>query len=241
MRLNGSIIIELTRWCNLECGHCLRGERQRMRLKKEYLNQFLSNFNYIDTVTFTGGEPTLAVDLIEHFMDYCRIHDLNFSNYYIATNAEKITKRFLNVWGRLHNWADSNEISAIDISNDKFHMGNPQAYKLLDYAEMNGMENCHFKYNKFKPDYENCISEGRAENWSSRKSNAPEFMIRTEKDQDIIGYIEGELYLNCKGNIINGCDWSFESQDKPEHIISHVSTFEPEMLYKWGKEEEENV
>jgi len=32
-----------------------------------------------------------------------------------------------------------------------------------------------------------------------------------------------------------------EKEFKPENIISHVSTFEPEMLYKWGKEEEENV
>lgn len=240
MQLYGNVIIELTRWCNKTCSHCLRGSRQRIKQTRANMYTFLSNFDGIDMVTFTGGEPTLVPELIGEFIDICRVRDIRVGSYYIATNAHRITKEFLNMWERLHHWCDDNEVSAIDISNDKFHEENKHAYKLLDFAEYHGF-NCNFKYNKrmFEPDYHNCISEGRAKDWSTRSVEKTPFMIRTEKERGIIGYIEGELYLNCKGNIIHGCDWSFKNQDKPENIISHVSTFEPEMLYKYGKEEED--
>jgi hypothetical protein len=60
------------------------------------------------------------------------------------------------------------------------------------------------------------------------------FSIDSEIRNGVISYTEGDLYLNCKGNIINGCDWSFENQDNPKNIISHVSTFDPKMLYKYA-------
>jgi hypothetical protein len=237
-KLNGSVIIEVTRWCNLECEHCLRGNRQRKKQTYENLYNFLRNFSYVDVVTLTGGEPSLAPDVIGLFIDACRHLDLRVGSYYMATNAHKISTKFLKVWERLHHWCDDNDISNVDISNDKFHLSNNDQWKLLDYAELNGLP-CHKKYNKkiFLPDYEDCISEGRAENWSKKTTEKTPFILRLSEDE--ISYADGELYLNCKGNVIHGCDWSFESQDKKENIIAHVSEFEPEMLLKLGTVEED--
>jgi hypothetical protein len=190
----------------------------------------------VDTVTFTGGEPTLAPEIIGLFIGACRNHSVGVGNYYIATNAERITRKFLNVWERLHAWCDDNEISSVDISNDQFHCGNPDAHKLLDFAEENNLT-VHYKYDKWKPDYEHCISEGRAENWGKKVVEKTPFLYNIW-EEDVISFNEGELYLNCKGNVIHGCDWSFKSQDKPENIIAHVSKFEPEMLIKLGKKDD---
>ena len=233
MRLQGSIIVEVTRWCNLECQHCLRGDRQRKKQTYQNMYEFLGNFSYVDTVTFTGGEHTLAPDIIGLFIDASRHLGVNIGNYYIATNAEKITQKFLKVWERLHHWCDDNDISGVDISNDQFHCGNQDQHKLFDFAEMYDLP-CRFKYEKWKPDYGQCISEGRAENWSSKIVEKTPFRYNIW-DEDVFAYSEGELYLNCKGNIIHGCDWSFESQDKPENIIAHVKDFKPEMLIELGE------
>lgn len=234
MQLQGSIIIEVTRWCNLECYHCLRGQRQRMRQTYQNMSSFLGHFKYVDTVTFTGGEPTLAPDIIGLFIDASRNLNVGIGNYYIATNAERITRKFLNVWERLHHWCDDNDISSVDISNDQFHCGNSDKYKIMDFAEGHGLP-YQLKYDKWKPDYEDCISEGRAENWSKKVVEKTPFLYRMEEDDDLLSYSEGELYLNCKGNVIHGCDWSFKSQDKSENIIAPVEAFQPEMLIKLGK------
>jgi hypothetical protein len=37
---------------------------------------------------------------------------------------------------------------------------------------------------------------------------------------------EGEVYLNCDGNIIDGCDWSYAKQRQKSRIVCHVSDFE---------------
>lgn len=242
MLLVGDLIIELTRWCNLECTHCLRGQRQRIKNKYEYISSIVSHFRQIDTITFTGGEPTLAPEIIGLFIDACRNHNINVGNYYIATNAYRISKEFLNVWERLHHWCDSNEISAIQISNDQFHEWascgekHRDAHKLLDFAELNGLE-CSFKYSMkyFQPSYHDCISEGRAENWSDKKNELKKFDYEIW-DDDVLHFEGTELYLNCKGNLIRGCDWSFESQEKKENIISHVFDFKPELIIKFGEE-----
>lgn len=237
MYLSGSIIIEVTRWCNLECEHCLRGQRQRKRQTYENMRNLISHFDYIDTVTFTGGEPTLAPDVIGQFIDACRIMDRRVANYYIATNAHKISKQFLRVWERLHAWCDDNEISGVDISNDQWH-DNEQAWKLFDFGEMHELPVRHKYDRRYKPDYDTCISEGRAENWSKKRPDKEEFRLNYNADMDILSCTEGVLYLNCKGNLIHGCDWSFESQDNPDNIICHVNDFDPEMLLDLGCIEE---
>jgi hypothetical protein len=234
MKLQGSIILEITRWCNLECYHCLRGRRQRKRQTYENISALLSNFKYVDTVTFTGGEPTLAPDIIGLFIDASRLQDVGVGNYYIATNAERITPKFLKMWERLHHWCDDNDISGLDISNDHFHSNNPDKHKIMDFAEQYNLP-YHLKYDKWKPDYADCISEGRAKDWSRKLVTKTPFLYNIWGEDDLLSYSEGDLYLNCKGNIIHGCDWSFESQDKPENIISHVSKFKPEMLIELGQ------
>lgn len=240
MSIVGNLIIEVTRSCNMQCCHCLRGEPQRKRIKPEYIDTVVRKFNWIDTITFTGGEPSLNCDAIEHFVWACRSAGVRFENYYIATNAKRITKRFLDVIRLLHNHAGSNEISSVDVSNDDYHDSDwrSQVWKLDELKEMElpGF-NWNFKIPKqlrFSP---RIIAQGRAESWGDRENEAEKFILR--KWDGEIYIVEGTLYLNCKGNVVSGCDWSYKEQDKKKNIICPVDDFSDEKLLAFGELEKD--
>lgn len=57
-----NLTIELTRRCNMKCGHCLRGEAQEVDIDRKYIDSLLDQTELIGGMFFTGGEPTLALD-----------------------------------------------------------------------------------------------------------------------------------------------------------------------------------
>lgn len=59
------VAIELTGRCNLKCEHCLRGPAQRKDISRETLLAFFQAVDSIDTLTLTGGEPSLVPHLIQ--------------------------------------------------------------------------------------------------------------------------------------------------------------------------------
>src|SRR5271157_4943644 len=64
-----SLILEVTRKCNLRCAHCLRGNPQRVTMPREVLHAAMRDVDYVGSVLFTGGEPSLATEVIEDFID----------------------------------------------------------------------------------------------------------------------------------------------------------------------------
>ena len=54
-----SLILEVTRRCNMCCDHCLRGDAQDLDMQKETVDALLEQVGSIGGVTFSGGEPLL--------------------------------------------------------------------------------------------------------------------------------------------------------------------------------------
>ncbi len=207
MNVNG-LVIETTRRCNVSCSHCLRGNSQPISMKYGYLHSLLSQVNHIGCITFTGGEPTLPSGLrvIEWFINYH--YTPNVDNFYIVTNGKHRRSKLPYLLNRLWHLCGDNEISGVDISNDVYH----------DNCEHNFVywleEVMLYEYGIELPVHErecySVVQEGRASDWGIRE-NEPEEIIWQYVDaemQDKIEIKEGNLYLNCKGEIIAGCDWS---------------------------------
>jgi len=53
------VMIEVTRQCNLECKHCLRGNQQKISVNMWDVDTLFTIIKYIDTLVLTGGEPAL--------------------------------------------------------------------------------------------------------------------------------------------------------------------------------------
>lgn len=213
----GSLIVEVTRKCNISCQHCLRGEAVNMNMKKEYVDTLLSQVDNINSLVFSGGEPTLNLPLMEYFLEVCKHRRIDIGFFYIATNGKKITKRFIMFCLDLFNYCSEKDECSVQISNDMFHRDECD----YDIKLLEGLKFFSKKFEKDGYDYNNWSSlktEGRMEN-RMRRENKPIVI-----DENCINpeYFENDVdvYLNCKGEIINGCDWSYKSQK--EHKLCDV-------------------
>jgi hypothetical protein len=170
----------------------------------------------VGSVTFTGGEPSLVPEIIGYAIDAAEKYGVVIGSFYIATNAISISDEFLLVIMRLWCYCDDNEISAVHWSNDDFHPTmNTRKLEAFSFASAKYSDDQQAK-NHFSP---NIIAEGRGTDWDGRVNSREAFDVDDDNIQ------EGNVYLNCEGYIIGGCDWSFESQRDMDNIISTVEEF----------------
>jgi len=223
----------MTRQCQLNCQHCLRGPSQKRYKAPNFdaLYDFVRNIDYISSVTFTGGEPTLVPFLTYQFIiDAFQQAKVGIGSFYLATNGISLLKphteeEFYHLISFLYANCDDNEISGVKFSRDNFHKQEIsfEKNKLID-AKIDKFTKL-FNDNLIMVDQDpysdkQIINEGNAKkNQIGLSKNS----VYLEIDDNII---DGELYLNCKGNVIAGCDWSYRNQDKPEHIISSANCFD---------------
>jgi hypothetical protein len=220
-----SLVVEVTRRCNMKCGHCMRGEPQNKTMRDEYMYDFLRQVSYISNVTFSGGEPTLpsGIKVIERFMEICNDLGVEVGNFYMVTNAKVWRPELPELINRLFDFCSENEISSVDISGDRFHETDSIEVQDFRYRLSEELE---FKYGlselvSVRPDieYQYVIAEGRGCDVNDRELNIDELLIRNYDDEDSAYISEGTLYLNCDGKVINGCDWSYESQASRDDIV----------------------
>lgn len=216
------LVIETTRRCNMNCGHCLRGNAQNKHMKDEYLYEFLKQVDYVGSVAFSGGEPTLpsGMKVIERFMEICNELNVRVGNFYIATNGKVWRDDFPELINRLFNLCEDNEMSSIDISGDQFHESDKWS---INQFKFRLEEELYDYYNideivSIRPDIDRrfVITQGRGAcvGYNERIHE----IIIYENEEDEFRINEGTIYLNCNGQIIAGCDWSYETQEIDEDV-----------------------
>jgi hypothetical protein len=212
-----NLIIEVTRRCNMCCDHCLRGDAQALDLDIQHVQRLFDKISYIDSITFTGGEPSLVPHIIEAVFEEAQKREIKFGNFYIATNAKEVSNEFLLVLLKLWTYCDSNELSSVAVSNDGHH----------DYDEgFKRLSALRFVSKKQEEDderysYDSLIPAGRAA-WNypcTRKLYMSPYEV---EDGSISG--DADLYLNCQGNLIGNCNLSYEQQDDARTIVCNVET-----------------
>ncbi len=233
-----SLVIEVTRRCFLKCDHCLRGNAQLLSLPIHHADTLFEKVGYVSSLTFTGGEPALVPGLLQQIRHSVEKHNTEIGNFYIATSTaapENTFKNFVIECLEWHLLCNDNDTSQVNWSNDSFHELNPHnvaLLKLLSFASP--------KYDpKFLDTVEhNLIDEGRAvsNGWGTRPPSDDDFIF-----DDDGRFTEGTLYLNCIGEMISGCDWSYLNQRK--HKICNVDdlTIEAIQKYQSSKKGGENL
>ena len=214
------VMIEVTRQCNQECLHCLRGEAQNKKIKHEYITSLLNQLRELEvgyTVVFTGGEPTLNLNAIRHYISECKRLSMRHDSFYIATNGFKLDLEFIGVCLELYAMSEEKELCQVHLSNDEQHKfifdEDKDLIKGLSFFSDKHEES--FSYYNRRP-----ILEGRAKDYFSEGNDNYVYKIKNKEDLN-----STEVYLNCNGNIINGCDWSYQSQNKKELILCKVEDF----------------
>lgn len=222
-----NLVIEVTRKCNLQCAHCLRGPAQRMTMSREVLHKVLSNLSYISSVTFTGGEPSLAPEVIEDFLQDVRMRGIEVGYFYVVSNGQPHNryKRFLRALSDLYEWCAEKDACCLEVSQDQFHPG-------LDWRSKRQFENewgeyLPFFYPKHRTGFiPEPINEGNAvKTGVGRQAPDPQKPWTVREDS-----IEEEtLYISANGNVTSCCDMAFKRIDT-EHKGNILKTSLQEII-----------
>lgn len=213
------LIIETTRKCNMACEHCLRGDAQNKNITMETLIPFLKHVNEIGTLSFSGGEPTLHLDILEQLLEYVKEHQIPVYNFYIVTNGKTVSDRFLylliNWYVYTINYTYEPEMSGVALSKDPFHEEIPteniQKLRALSFFRTD-------KFNDFKG--KSLIPKGKARNLPAEKfinrSSTTEFSdyIEYEPEENLFRFSDNDIYITVNGNIILDCDYEYEEEEK---------------------------
>lgn len=212
------LAIEVTRRCNIKCSHCIRGDSQNKDISLEYIDILLNQVESIGHFCPTGGEPSLNVPAIKYFLDGCKKRNIPINTFYIATNGINLTKDFINICSELYNYCTIKMENSVQISNDHYHIKQHKyddtLLSKLPFYNKRNIENEDFENGK------KLHKEGRA---LENHQNA-EIMSRAMPIFSVKIFDSNPIYLNVHGNVINGCDWSYENQNK--HFLCEVDYIE---------------
>lgn len=210
------LVIEVTRKCNLACAHCLRGNAENQNIKLEYIDKLLSQTNYINTVTFAGGEPSLNVEALEYFLKQVNLKNIGVGNFYIATNGVNTPLEFIIFCLKMYGYCDEKELCSVQVSNDAYH-----AAESRYSTELLGGLSFFSRRNATEASDIALIAEGKANEYGlgGRANTSTEIVTKDDLS-------DTEIYLNAKGKLINGCNWSYLSQIEHELCdVSELSAF----------------
>jgi hypothetical protein len=212
------VVIEVTRRCNMVCNHCLRGKAQMKDIPSEFVDSLLDQLSYISQITFTGGEPTLAVDRIRYIFEGIKKRGITLGCFYVKTNAKKIPMEFVILCLEIYAYCEDKEECRVIASQDEFHECTKNFQDLgiisaLSFFEVE--EKCYYTGRKGQ-----FINEGLyKENYGDgREIKVSEMSVEYEDNEYRI--TEHELYMNCEGKILTDCDLSYKSQN--EKAFCHV-------------------
>lgn len=120
--------LETTRRCSMACKHCLRKKAQNMDLLEKTIDALFQNNIYnIGSVTFSGGEPSLNLDIIRYFYEAAEKHDAYPHSFYVVTNGKENQMELAALFLTEYEKADEKEMCGIALSQDGFHDSTEQS------------------------------------------------------------------------------------------------------------------
>lgn len=223
--------VEITRKCNMNCLHCLRGDAQNVEIKYGYITNVLKDVSTIDSFTITGGEPSLNVGAIQFILNELKRFNIIVGSFYIITNGRKTSQNqeFLYTLLDLYYYQQYNAsecFSMVQISKDNYHNHEEEQEESIE--KLSAFSFFSVRETTFK--YDNIIAEGRGCEIGEKT-----LTYDNEIEYDIWGdnvTIESMVYLNAKGQICNNCDYSYNTQEE-QHLfdINNISFYDGLMNY----------
>lgn len=208
-----NLIIEVGRDCNFECEHCLRGENTangKRRITKEIIDATLENITQISSLTLTGGEPFLYPDIIQYIADAIEAKEIELYSFFIATNGTVKATTTLASIVKLYALSEEKECCEIKISDDVYHQRERCRLDLTIDPTFDILSITRRDQTKYKPEY--LINQGNAALNLNAMKNVRDDGFSISQEDDIM-LVENDIYINTNGDILSGCDYSYEYQE----------------------------
>lgn len=207
--------IEITRRCNMSCGHCMRGNAQDLDIDHKDICNILKHIQYIDFFCITGGEPSLNVKAIRYILKQVVKFEIEVYEFYIVTNGTEssISKEFIDICSKLYDYQQKKDMHGnfrlLEMSDDRFHDDwfHKQVTAVLKEYPFFGLRGQTENIFLFK--------EGKSLTGSANYIN-PLYLTDGNHLKEVV-------YLNAEGMILSNGDLSYQRQD--ENILCHSGSF----------------
>lgn len=199
--------IIVTEKCNLNCNHCLRGEKQTRSISREVVDALFSQVKAVDILNICGGEPLLAIDEIAYIFNKIIDENIYVRDVFITINGTLYDEEFIKLCAKMDKYIkkiDPDGSVGIGVSYDQYHL-DEMLNKGIGYKKENftndyymGVRTLDKKYKVFR--------EGNAENLS-REDTLPLRPMKTiivdySGDNKIITHRVGPfIAINIDGTI----------------------------------------
>lgn len=182
------LAVEITRRCNMACGHCLRGDAENVDLTGMDIDSVLDQAEAIGRLIITGGEPVMNLRAIQHLSNGIARRGIPLMRVQIITNGliyeerlVALAKRFSEITRltQVHGYGNAEREPwrvSIGISLDRYH---------------EAPETCKKNYIHYKN-----AMKGFAEVLQVRHGNAPRNEGRAGALADTVDYtLTAETYM----------------------------------------------
>ena len=195
------LIFEVTRRCNMQCPHCLRGDAQNKDLDFKYIDTFLYRLRgrCVREIFFTGGEPSLNIEAIKYVISGVKKYNIQVKRYDLITNGKNLSDEFIN-------FVNSVDSFRVAISMDSYHekLSDNDIQKLYQITSLSTKD--------IEPTSDTILDIGLArknkigiQKW---KSHSVDFSFYKNNL-----YVINMLVLNCDGNVLSGCDYEYSNAE----------------------------
>jgi hypothetical protein len=131
-------------------------------MTRSIVRKVLSQTDAIYDVTFTGGEPSLNVELIKYFIEEVSKRKIPVNSFWVATNGAENTLELVHALLDLYYYCgeDGDDLCCVALSRDKYHDNIPPKNEML--LEGLGFYDGSREYTDAKEKIRNIQNTGRA-------------------------------------------------------------------------------
>ena len=240
------LAIEVTRRCNMQCSHCMRGAAENHTISKEVVDRLFDEVSVVTTLLLTGGEPFLEPEMIDYIFDAIIKRKIPIGKIEVVTNGTIRDKRIADSFNKIGKYVADNyrktltkkhmrQIVTILISNDSYHMKDDIMETLKFYREILN-DNCII-LKKNQKDITSVLYLGNAADKSFTLDEGKTYHFKITPYRYRVSFMNDDdgkpiaidtmLQIGYDGKILIGEDSSYEQQDKNNYgniLQKHMST-----------------
>ena len=232
-----NLFLEITRFCNLECEHCLRGDAEPISMSLETMDNVFRDIKEVNYLLLTGGEPFIAVKQLAHLLGKMKNKEVTIYNIGIVTNGTVLSSKLLQILKELNEWC----MLRISVSGDIFHMLEIEKKGFLRKREENYRNLCsEFMVNEYFHEYGERKSVvydllGRAKNLTplrldkiNRMANnyyiISDAYIAAGTTYSLVGNtLKGNLAIDVNGNVVTNSRPYIQEDEESKQYEGNVN------------------